>query len=192
MSELVPLVTRYGGGLNLSDAPDALGRAEVRVLENFRLAGRGWISSRKAAVALSAPDGDVVAIFPYNHAASIGGVLLIWDSGNSLVELWTVDGYGGTATNVGTVPGYASGVSSRPTFTGAVLGKILFFADVSKTNGMVCYDPNNVLGSGSTMFQPTFDFDTPSAHAVVKPRVIVEHRNHLWIFWFNHCSTPCR
>lgn len=190
--ELVELPTRFGGGLNLSDAPDALADTEARVLENLRLAGRGWIASRKATVELSAPDGDVVAIAPYNHAVGVAGVLLVWDSVLSLVELWTVDGYGGSATNVGTVPGYGSGVTSRPFFTGAVLGKVLFFADISKTNGLVCYDPNDVLGSGVTMFQPTFDFDVPSAHAVAKPRVVVEHRNHLWIFGYGDEADPDR
>ena len=179
-----PLTSRFGGGLNLADAPDAIAQDQARLMENWRLAGQGWIASKLAAVELSAPDGDVVGIFPYDQTGSVGGVLLVWDSAGELVELWTVDGSGGNATNVGTLPGYASGVSSRPFFSAAQLAKCLFICDHAKTDGLVIYDPNDVLGSGSTMFQPTFDFDEDLTFEVALPRIIVEHANHLWMFGY--------
>lgn len=194
-SDLVPLVTRYGRGLNLVDAPDALGDGQARRLENFRITGRGWLSSRKAAVELSAPDGDVVGIYPYDHTGGVGAVLLVWDSALALVELWTVDGSGGSATLVGTLPGYASGVTSRPRFTGAVLGRVLFVADVLKTHGLTLYDPGDVLGSGAAggLYQPTFQFEpSSSGHDEAFPRVVVEHQNHLWMFGYGSEADPNR
>lgn len=191
--QLVSLTQRFGRGLNLADAPDALEDGQARILQNWRIPGRGWITSRKAAVELSTPDGAVILIVPFNHTGSVGAALVVFDDANSRLELWTVDGAGGSATNVGTIPGYTSGVSSAPEMVGAVLGKVLFLCDVAKARGLVCYDPNDVLGSGSAMFQPTFDFDGDASDwDEAFPAFVVEHQNHLWMFGYGDEEDPNR
>lgn len=143
---LFPKEFRFGGGLNLVDAPDAIGfTQETRIAENFRLTGQGWVGTRKAALELADISGwTAVAIFPYNLSSGVGGVLLEWD-GSARVRLATVDGSGGSHTVIATLPGYESGVSTFPEIVGAVLGRVLFMCDTARQYGLVVYDPNNVL-----------------------------------------------
>ncbi len=142
-----PAVFRFGGGLNLVDAPDMLvERGQTRQAENWRLSGRGWVSTRKAALQVAAISSwRVIAVFPFNQQSGVGAVLLLWN-GSSSVRLATVNGSGGSLTVVATLPGYESGVTTAPEFVGAVLGRMLFMCDTARQRGLVIYDPNHVLG----------------------------------------------
>lgn len=187
------LVTKAGGGLNLVDSPEVLEENEAQVLEGWRIAGLGRITSKKVAKVVGSGDaivGDVIAVHPYNGYTATAAILLSWDSGTSTVRLYRISG-NVVRTYVGTLAGWA-GVSTRPVVFLATVARVVFIVDEGKNEGLTCYDPNDVLGSGSALFQPTFDFNDDAAFVALKARLVIEHLNHLWVFGYGDEDSPDR
>jgi hypothetical protein len=134
--------------------------------------------------------GDVIAVHPYNGYTATAAILLSWDSGTSTVRLYRISG-NVVRTYVGTLAGWA-GVSTRPVVFLATVARVVFIVDEGKNEGLTCYDPNDVLGSGSALFQPTFDFNDDAAFVALKARLVIEHLNHLWVFGYGDEDSPDR
>jgi hypothetical protein len=175
--DIVP--ARLGLGLNLVDAPEALEDGAARILRNWRITGRGRISTRRAAIALTGSyDGSIVGVFPFVHAAGVGGVVLTRTSSGT-AKLYTVDGSGRYLAYVGELAGWG-GVSASVQVTAATMFRVLFIVDAGGLHGLTCYDPNGVLGGG-TLFQPSFNFQTDGVilHGKMHSRGVAQHANML-------------
>jgi hypothetical protein len=176
---------RLGGGLNVVDYPEVLEETAAQVFQNWRFDGAGYVTPRRAIRAMAGSfTGELIGVFPYSGLAGVGAVVLTWNSGTSLINLYTLDTSGaitGTAPR-GQLAGWTS-VGTKPKVTAAVLNRVLFIADEAKSYGLTCYDPNNVLGSGSTFFQPKFKFVGGTAMAL-KCRGVAEHANMLLVWGF--------
>jgi hypothetical protein len=188
--DIVP--ARLGLGLNLVDAPEALEDGAARILRNWRLTGRGRISTRRTATALAGTyDGDIIGVFPFVHAAGVGGVVLTRTAGGT-VKLYTVNGDGLSPSLQGELAGWSS-VSATVQVTATTMFRVLFITDVGRNHGLTCFDPNSVLGGG-LLFQPSFNFQTGGTipHAKMLCRGVAEHANMLFAWGYGAEEDPSR
>lgn len=195
---LVPLPTRYGGGLNLTDAPDQLASDEARVLDGWRLSGIGHVTTRRAARKLDDTfTGDPLGVWTFGGSTGVGGILLTYVSAAQKVRLYTLKPNGKVKAYIGTLAtagaagtGWDGAVATKPVVHACEIGRVFFIVDEGQTYGLTVYDPNGVLGAAA-LFQPTFDFDGDGTDwGVLKGNLVVEHQNHLITWGYGDEADP--
>lgn len=187
-------VSRFGRGLNLVDAPDLMREGEARILQNWRIRGAGRITPRSAVRALnSTSDIEVLGIWPWTYQQDRAAVAVTRKTTTGACGIRVLDLYGDIAATVSLASPWSSGVAAGARITAAIMYGVVFIVDEAKSLGLVVWDPDDNLGSGSASFQPTFDFDlSGGGHAALDARFIVEHMNHLWAFGYGDETDPDR
>lgn len=217
--DIFPL--QFGRGLNLVAAPEAMGDAQCRVLENMRTLGTGRVTTRKAPLRFASLDQPVLAIEPYTGIPGVAAIALTFQEGGEsdvggVVNLWTINAYG-AAELIDSLAGWEAVYSSVLPHM-AVVNSIVFICDEDREFGLTIWDPNFFLGAENELlqpvafFQPTFVFsevvsESGAGESAVLigesgeshfspmpayPNFLEAHENHLWMFGYGDELDPDR
>jgi hypothetical protein len=174
---------RFGGGLNVTDSPEAVADDECYAIRNFQLQGIGRATTRRALRSIGTVlGGEISGIFSFPFGTDVtggaeAGVVYIVKLSPTGVRLSVADQNGQNATIVGTLPGSWASTGSQPMVTAATMNGKLFLVDESQQHGLAIYDPE--LPSGK-LWQPEFSF-AGSAAQPLRGRVITQYNNMLFV-----------
>lgn len=196
-----PAKAQLGRGLSMTDAPEEMGEGHAQVLQNFRTAGIGRLTTRKAARMWDDSLEPVLGILPYSAIPGVAAIKVTYNKLTSTpitgnVHLWTEDS-NGSPTLVGTLAGWED-VGPNVKVHMAQIATVVFFCDEDREHGLTVWDPLCILGHMEesvcgALFQPTFAFD--AEESVVNPTpayptTINTHLNHLCMWGYESETVP--
>lgn len=195
MSDTSPSTTfRFGRGINLDDAPETIDDREALELINYRLEGRNRWTTRRALATVVTELVDVCGIFGMPHGELSSGEapsVVYLDYVQNEIRLYKANGRQGSLEFVGVPAGWESS-SIRPNVRAALLAGCLWMCDEERFLGLTCYDPNDVFGQGTELFQPYFKFnrelDTPPSP--IFSRDVAAYNNFLFVCGYGDEAEP--
>lgn len=171
-----------GRGLNLVDAPEAIGEGELREAANLVLTGEGFVRPRRAMVRRTTLPGEVCGIFSFPHALvgqETGVVYAVYIGGNVRFYTANTRGQGAAPITDGTNPIHLwTGLSEPPHVQAATLGRRLFLVCEDRSQPMLIYDPFRV--GGPPLYAPSFQFVGGDA-APILGGAVAENNNIIFV-----------